>query len=200
VVTATASDSYLLTPADLVSLNRELLVFDISVPRNVDPRISEIDGVRLFNIDDLKEFLAPATHGLGETVSDEVGKLISSNTKKTLAWMEEHYAIEPALASFRKNAEEIRRQELQNALSRMPDITPAERAVIEKMSERLLRRLLHGPTVKLRELARDHERSGKAKEYLLAVSELFSMDEEDPEETPPLLEDHSIKTKTKTDS
>ena len=79
----------------------------------------------------------------------------------------------PLMAALRKKTEAIRSEEVRNALSRAPDLTREQKAVIEKMSERIVRRVLHEPDSRLKKLTRENQIS-KARQYTEAIRELFA--------------------------
>ena len=189
IITATSAEDYILKREDIEEAARTrvgeseeklpLLIIDISVPRNVDPQVASVPNVILLNIDDLKEYVRPPSGGAEDREAVVVEKIKSSlaeSVTEFTSWLTEYGEIGLPMAALRRRAEVIREEEFENAIARLPELTPAERAVIEKMSERLVRRFLHEPTTKLRELAREHEKFGKARQYTEALTELFSSD------------------------
>ncbi len=170
VITATSAQDYVVRAIDLQDIGRELMILDISVPRNVDPNVGKIRNVTLLNLDDLKDRI-----GTQHDTFPKVGKELSRGVSEFSSWLADYEEIAPLLAKLRKKAETIRGEELSNALSRMPNLTDDQKAIIEKMSERLIRRFLHEPTTKLKHLSRT-EGNQKAKAYAEVISELFSSD------------------------
>jgi glutamyl-tRNA reductase len=170
IITATSSDDYVLREEHLTNIKRPILILDISVPRNVDPRVKDIEGITLLNLDDLKGKLESTAHN-PQTLA--VRKELARGVQEFLSWLADFEEIAPLLSSLRKKAEAIREEELQNAFSRLPNLTPNQRLIIEKMSERLIRRFLHDPTIRLKQLSR-MEGNEKAKVYAEVISELFS--------------------------
>lgn len=182
IITATSADDYVLKQDDLKgflslerSPSRKLVIIDISVPRNVDPRIADYPGVTLLNLDDLKDHIGSNEDTVDSDLAQKIKKSISLGASEFVAWMIEQNEIAPIMSVLRKKVEVIRSEEIENALSRMPDLTPEEKVVIERMTERLARRFLHGPTARLKGLTRRGE-AGKAKQYTEAIWELFSPD------------------------
>ncbi len=179
VITATSADRFILSAQDLATgLTKELLILDISVPRNVDPKVGNLPGVTLLNLDDLKDSMAdvqdlPTFAKLRSFISVRVGDFVN--------WLREYDEVAPVLGLLRKRAELIRAEEFENALSRMPDLAPSQRAVIEKMTERLTRRFLHEPTAKLKQMTRGQD-AAKTRQYAEVLRELFSSSEENEEE------------------
>jgi glutamyl-tRNA reductase len=180
IVTATSSEDYIITDKELEPFaiaktkDRHLLIVDMSVPRNVDPRVAQIfPNVRLLNLDDLKEKVGTPMAGVeGEKQLAEIQSMIRARSKEFMQWLREREEIAPVLVALRKKSEDIRSEEFQNALDRLPDLTPEQKQVVLRMSERIVRRLLHDPTANLKKLAKDDEDSSK---YTELLAELFSL-------------------------
>lgn len=170
IITATSSEDYLVRAGHLKDVKRPLLILDISVPRNVDPQVAQIDGVTLLNLDDLKDRIDNPVLG---NQTQKVRKELFSGATEFSNWLSDYEEIAPLLSSLRKKAEAIREEELENAFSRLPNLTPNQKLVIEKMSERLIRRFLHDPTIRIKQLSKI-EGNEKAKIYAEVITELFS--------------------------
>lgn len=185
VITATTAEDYILKKSDLEYMNKKpnkhLLILDISVPRNVEPQIGRIPDVTLFNLDDLKGHIESPDIQDRE-IASKIKESILQQSNEFFSWMSEHNQIAPLMGVLRKRAETIRSEEVKNAFSRMSNLTPEQKAVIETMSERLLRRFLHEPTVRLKQLTRSEE-SRRAKLYSEVMSELFGAPSEDLEDS-----------------
>lgn len=170
IITATSADDYILLPEHLGGISKPLLVLDISVPRNVDPRISELRGVTLLNLDDLKNKIN-ARDDMGQTQG--IRRQLQSGVDEFSKWLTEYEEIAPLLSSLRKKAEAIREEELENAFSRLPNLTPSQKQIIQKMTERLIRRFLHDPTMRIKQVSKI-EGNEKARLYAEVIAELFS--------------------------
>ncbi len=196
IITATSSDNFVIRPSDIEPFSKqnptkELLIIDISVPRNVDPQAAKIfPNVTLLNLDDLKERIAnsnvESVH-LAERNNDlaAIGASISVRRHEFISWMKESSEITPLMIALRRKAEMIRSEELNNALARLADLTPGQKDVILKMSERIIRRFLHDPTSNLKNMVRMNSEA-KSKDYAYLLKELFSLDfpQSSQEETP----------------
>ncbi len=169
VITATSSQDYILRAEDLKGVQSQLLILDISMPRNIDPNVGKMQNVSLLNLDDLKDRIEnPADDALVSKVRKELSRGVAEFS----SWQADYEEIAPLLSSLRKSAETIREEEVANALTRMPNLTDSQRAIIEKMSERLIKRFLHEPTLRLKRLSRTEENQN-AKIYAEVISELF---------------------------
>lgn len=167
VVSATASDEFTITPGDIPG---PLMLADLSLPRDIDDAVTEIEGVRLVNIESLHETMrgsdtedSRALRRAEDIVAEEVAAFGSQQRVREVA---------PAVTRLRRNAAEISGQELQRLRARMPDMSDADFEQVNHMVKRVVDKLLHAPTVKIKELAATAETVSVEE----AVTELFGLD------------------------
>ena len=167
VVSATASDEFTITPSDIPG---PLVLADLSLPRDVDDAVTEIEGVRLVNIESLHETMrgsdtedSRALRRAEDIVAEEVTTFGSQQRVREVA---------PAVTRLRRNAAEISGQELQRLRTRMPDMSDADFEQVSRVVKRVVDKLLHAPTVKIKELAAAAETVSVEE----AVTELFGLD------------------------
>ena len=174
VIVATSAPRAVLTAervtASVATRAAPILVIDLSVPRNVDPEVSQAPGVELLNLDDLEPWATPPEGNILEHAEDA----IRLETGRLTAWLRSR-AADDTVARLRERAEAIRREELSAASRRLPGLPPEARAVLEKMTERIVNRLLHDPTQAIRAKAADGTAS---KEYARLVRNLFGLRED----------------------
>ena len=156
VVASTSARAYVLTRADVeptlrARKGRPLFLIDIAVPRDVDPAVHELNGCFLYDIDDLETVVADsAPDRAGEAARAEA--LVAVEADRFRAWRAAR-DVAPAIASLRARAEEIRAAELSRARPRLGDLTDAELSAVEAVTSRIVDKLLHMPTVRLKEAA-----------------------------------------------
>lgn len=171
VVSSTEAPSYVL-PLDLVrrSLGRRargpLFLLDIAVPRDVDPRVEELSGVLLYDVDDLDAVAETNRQERAQEVQ-KVEAMVHEEVAFFLQWWE-YRKVVPTLTALQRQAEALRLQEVQRAFRKLPDLTLQEQAVLEALSKALVRKLLHHPVSTVRA-------QGKP-EHLQALQELFQLD------------------------
>ncbi|HEY1634186.1 MAG TPA: glutamyl-tRNA reductase [Acidimicrobiales bacterium] len=156
VLTSTGSPSILLEASDLVPVvrrrqGRPLLVMDVAVPRDVDPGVAELDGVTLLDMDDLRSFAEAGMAGrrrelarVRALVEEEVDRYLDTTAARGVA---------PLVAALRTRAEEVRVGELQRFRARLDDLDPREREAVEALTKGILGKLLHEPTMQLKDAA-----------------------------------------------
>ena len=156
VVASTSARGFVLTREDVepslrTRKGRPLFFIDIAVPRDVDPAVHELEGCYVYDIDDLEAVVTDATPGrAGEAAKAEA--IVASEAGRFAAWRAARDAA-PAIQSLRAEAEEIRVQELDRARARLGRLTKAELDVVDSITARIVDKLLHAPTLRLKEAA-----------------------------------------------
>jgi glutamyl-tRNA reductase len=150
--------------------DRTLTLVDIGVPRNVAEKVAHLVGVRAFAIDDLRAIVAEHLM-LREAEIEPVERIIAGEVRQFMRWQRGR-AIVPVIASMRQQADAIARAEVELALRRLPELNEHGREIVVQMAERIVKKLLHNPTVTLKERA-EH---GDHFDYSHATRKLFALD------------------------
>ena len=161
VLVSTASRDFLLsreTIANTMACRREcpLVVIDIAVPRNVDPAVAGVPGVRLFNIDDLERIVAENL-GRRELELERGMRLVEADAARFAEWLETHGA-EERIGRLIRRVTDASRSALDKLWERFPEIDVRHRRQIAGAVERSVRRSLHEP---IEHLKKDARSSGK---------------------------------------
>jgi glutamyl-tRNA reductase len=149
--------------------DRPLVLVDLAVPADVEREAGEVEGVRLFDVDDLRAGLDDAMASRLEEVPKV--EAVVEDEVEGFARRYRELEVEPLLSELRKQAEVIRARELERALSDLGDVDPAVAERMEHLSRTLVKRLLHDPTVR----ARARAGAGNADEVAEAVRDLFGI-------------------------
>jgi len=151
VITATSAATPLVTPAMVRAAmkprhNRSFLIVDIGVPRDVDPAVGRLDNVFLHDVDGLQVMIEQALQRRRREIP-KVEKIIDQEVDHFLEW---HNGLQagPVIRELRSWFESLRNQEIARHASRMSD---DQRQAVELVTRTLLNKLLHRPTVLLRE-------------------------------------------------
>lgn len=127
---------------------RPLLVIDAAVPRDVEPAVGRLPGVELLDIDDLNG-LASARMASRRSQVPQVLAVVEEELER-YRMAARGRAVAPLVAALRSRAEEIRRDEL----ARLPGtVGHAEAALVDEVTRRVVAKLLHEPTVRLKQAA-----------------------------------------------
>ena len=168
VVTCTSSPGFLLAPADLGDRRaRPLFVIDLAVPRNVDPAVNEVDGCYLYDIDDLEAVVESSLAGR-RRAAERAEAIVATEAERFRAW-QASLDVVPTIASLRARAEAIRSAELSRA-----NLSDEERETVESITSQILNKLLHLPTVRMKEAAA----AADGVLYADAVRHLFGLEDE----------------------
>lgn len=153
VLTATGSPAPIIDPAIAARVVRArhfrpLVVIDIAMPRDVDPRVGDLENVYLFDLDALQSALA---HNLAERgrEAQDAETLIESETTAFLAWLRSQASV-PTIKELRDHFTRIARAEEQRLLSQLPQLGEGERRQIRLTLDALVNKLLHAPLAALK--------------------------------------------------
>jgi glutamyl-tRNA reductase len=135
--------------------DRPLFIFDLAVPRDVEPSAGELPGVKLFNIDDLAS-IAAENQQSRQNAADDAEQIVQDELGRFMSWWESLDA-EPMIRALRLQAEAVREQELDRAVKSMPGLSENDRRVLEALTRSIVNRLLHDPTVFLKKQATKSE-------------------------------------------
>jgi len=150
-----------------VRRGRPLFLIDLAVPRDLDPAIHELDGCYLYDIDDLQAVVAETLAGRRREAERAEG-IVAAEAERFRAW-QASLDVVPAIASLRARAEEIRAAELQKA-----KLSDSERRAAESVSAAVLNKLLHLPTIRMKQAAA----AADGVIYADAVRHLFGLEDE----------------------
>jgi glutamyl-tRNA reductase len=171
VVCATASPAPVLT-VDLVrraihGRTRPLAILDLAIPRDVEPEVAELPGVHVVDL----ASLASSTLAKPSTVDrDAADAIVNAEVEAFLTWLRGN-DVAPTVAALRARADEVVSSELSRLVQRRPDLSPEQRADVAHALHRVVQRLLHSPTVRVRELAA----TPGGDQYAALLRELFDL-------------------------
>jgi len=157
VITSTGAPGLVVHRADVEAARaarggRPLFLIDIALPRDVDPAVRVLSGVFLYDLDDLRTV---ADSNLRERQRDAAAAeaLVESDVVAYLDAGRSRRAV-PLLVALRERAEDIRRGEIEKARRRMGPLTAEQERALDSATAAIVNKLLHTPTVCLKEMAR----------------------------------------------
>jgi glutamyl-tRNA reductase len=152
VFTSTSATEPILDRAKLEMVlepSQALMLFDISVPRNVHTDVNELQHVKAFNVDDLKAVVAQNQESRRKMAQEAEGILEEEVEAFDLWWRSLETVT--TISCLRNKIETIREQELEKALSRLgSDFGDKQQEVIEALTKGIVNKILHDPMVQLR--------------------------------------------------
>ncbi len=175
IITSTGAPHYMIRAWDMAHImpkrqGRPIVLIDIAVPRDVEPETAAIQGVTLYNIDDL-EAVVESNLRLREQEAKAAEEIIEKELAELVAKFR-YLSFQPVMARLADKAEHIRQREMKRALTKLPDLPPEEMKIMESMSRMIIRKMLRDPMVRLNQAAG----SEQEEYYLEAIRELFKLD------------------------
>jgi len=161
-------DTAMLTAAVAGRPDRPLVVLDLALPRDVDPAAHEVPGVTVVDLETLAGTLATSEHAADVEATREI---VVEEVAAFLGW-QRAVSVAPTVVALRDMADSVVRAELVRLTGRLPDLDPHARAEIEHTVTRVVDKLLHAPTVRVKQLA--EEPGGQS--YADALNKLFGLD------------------------
>ncbi|GAB2995865.1 glutamyl-tRNA reductase [Saccharothrix stipae] len=152
--------------------DRPLVVCDLGLPKDVDPAAALLDGVRVVDLETLQRRLSDAPTGQGTLRAAEI---VAEEVRAYLAG-QRSAGVTPTVTALRKRAAEVVDAELLRLDSRLPELPGPVRDELAKTVRRVVDKLLHTPTVRVKELAAAPGGAG----YAEALRELFGLDPQAP--------------------
>lgn len=149
--------------------HRPLFIIDIAVPRDVEPEAGKVQGVFLYDIDDLRS-VAEANLRERQKEAASAEGIVDQEIKDFLEWRQSLDVV-PLLVELRSRADEIRKGEIDRARRHLGSLTPEQEKALDTMTSGIVNKLLHSPTVRLKEMARN----GHHAEHVGLIRKLFGL-------------------------
>jgi len=149
---------------------RQLFMIDIAVPRDIETEVGNIEGVSLFDIDDLKNVI---DNNLAERklAAVKAERIIEEELDRFMKWHGTQFVV-PTIAALKKWGEEIKQKELRRALNRLGEISEHDRKVVCSLANSIVNQILHVPVTQLKNYALTTE----GHLYTEILQNLFSLD------------------------
>ncbi len=152
--------------------NRPIFLIDIAAPRDIDPRVRDLYNVILYDMDDLRSVVDDNAEAR-KMEAQKVEGIVELEVDRFLAWYH-NLAITPTITQLRHFADDVRHREVDRALAQLSHLSEKDRETVDKMSRAIVNKLLHQPTVQLRNAPdpkhKDH--------HLHSLRHLFGLDEQ----------------------
>jgi glutamyl-tRNA reductase len=177
VVASTSARGYVLSAEQVERAMRKrrgrpIFFVDIAVPRDVDPAVNEIEGCYLYDVDDLERVVEESVAGRREE-GVRAEAIVAEEAGRFRDW-QLSLDVVPAIASLRALAESIREAELARAERRLGSLSPSQRRAVDSLTAQIVNKLLHPPTVRMKEAAA----AADGVLYADAIRHLFALDDE----------------------
>ena len=151
---------------------RSLVILDIAVPRDAEPAVRDLPGASLLDLDDLGAQCPIHTEQANRKL-ERIERLASGEALRISTWLRNRDLV-PAIVDLRRQGADIRARELRRAAARLRDLTDDQRAAVDAVTDAIVKKLLHGPMVLLREAAMGSRPAGPSLAILRDVLRLDS--------------------------
>jgi glutamyl-tRNA reductase len=174
IICSTGAPDYVLSKSQMHKVmkerkNKPVFIIDISVPRNVDPEINTLDNVYLYDIDDLQGVVDSNIHER-QKEARKAEEIIEEEIETFTRWLSSLDSV-PTVIALRKKAEEIKAEEIEKLINRLPDMKIKEKQAVEQTINSIINKLIHAPTVALKDSSED-------KDILIAtIKRLYGLEE-----------------------
>jgi glutamyl-tRNA reductase len=153
VIASTAAPHFVIDRAQIhralaVRKQPSLFLIDLSVPRNIDPAIGQIDGVYLYNVDDLQQ-VATANRALRHRKAEQAQEIIAAHVDSFRKQMATRDAV-PTIVELQSLLNDIREHELEKCMHKLGPISTEQREAIEQLTMQIVNKVLHQPIVQLK--------------------------------------------------
>lgn len=168
VISATASPHMIIKYDEMPEIQRKIFMMDIALPRDIDPKINELENIEVYDIDNLKDI-----HDKNDKKRKELAKIgyemISEKIIEFTEWLDS-IKIDPTIESLNDKCLEIREDTLEY-IYRKTNLNNRDKKIIDKMLTSALKRLIREPIINLKQT----KDKGKREEYIKLVEELFEL-------------------------
>jgi glutamyl-tRNA reductase len=182
VVTATASPHLLLEAQELGEVmearrERPMLLIDLAVPRDIDAACAAIEGVSLYDVDDLEAVVA-RNRRVRQAEARKAEGLIEQEIQQFAAWLGSLEVL-PTISALRSHATEIAEQVVRDNAGRWETASERDLHRVDDMARAIVNRLLHEPTLRMKELS-----DGRVHARMALIRDLFGLEAEEVAEVP----------------
>lgn len=175
VMTSAAAPSWLFTRQAVALLMPQrryqpLFFIDIAMPRNIEPEVDRVEGVYVYNLDDLQG-IASRYQRERERYLPRAEAIVADGVGEIMGWLS-GLAVSPVIADLRRLGETVRQEELRKLRIRLPLLSESEYEEIDRFSRAMVSRILRGPIMRVRERAE----AGNPEEMIARIREAFAVD------------------------
>jgi glutamyl-tRNA reductase len=181
LISSTGAKDYVVTKDMVASIikkrkGRPLFMVDIAVPRDIDPALSELESVYLYDIDDLEGIVA-ANLNERKREAEKIEIMIDKEMLDFKNWLGT-LGVVPIISSLRSKALTVQEETMASLERKLPNLSDREKKVLSKHMKSIVNQLLRDPIVAAKEIAAEPH----AEESLALFTRIFALDTEAPEE------------------
>ena len=177
LISSTGANGYVITKERMAVVEkmrkgRPLFMVDIAVPRDLDPAISDLESVFLYDIDDL-EGIVQANMAERQKAAEKIELMIEAEIVAFNEWLN-MLGVVPVISALRQKALAIQTETMVSIERKMPNLTDRERKILNKHTKSIINQLLKDPILQAKELAGDK----RSAEKLALFTQIFNIEDE----------------------
>lgn len=174
VISSTGAPHFILDKEEMATVMRvrrgkPIFLIDIAVPRDIDPKVNDLENVYLYDIDDLQAVVAS---NMKEREQEAVRArlIIKEEISQFQMWFKTQEVV-PLIAALRRKAETIRQSELEVSLKKLANLSDKEKKNVENLTKAIVNRILREPVLRIKEFALED----KSEMYVASLCQLFDL-------------------------
>jgi len=152
--------------------NRPMFFIDIAVPRDIDPEMNKLDGIFVYDIDDLQQVVASHVSDR-KLEADRAEAIVENEVEKFLARLQTLDVV-PTIVSLQEHLETVRQAEIDRVRGRLGSLTPEQEMAVDTLTKGIINKIMHTPITTLKTAARE---SSEATTVIDLVRKLFNLRE-----------------------
>ncbi len=174
IMTSTGAPNFILGKRQMEEVikrrkNRPMFLIDIAVPRDIEPKVNDIDNIYLYDVDDLQG-VVQANLKERKKEASKAEAIIEQEIGQFHQWLG-NLEVKPTVIALRQKLDEIRQQELEKTFGNLKNLSSKQRKSIEAMAGAIINKILHQPTAVLKRAQNDTS----SEDYVDAVRVLFDL-------------------------
>lgn len=174
VISSTGAPGFVITPEKVKSAlksrrNSPMFLIDIAVPRDIDPKVNDLDNVFVYDIDDLQN-VVDSNLAERKKEAEKAEKIIEEELEAFIGWVKS-LQVKPLLINLRSEIEKIKEAELTELKKKLPNLSDKDKKAIEAFANALINKFLHHPTIFLKEAGNSEDSYA----YLEAFKRIFNL-------------------------
>ncbi|WP_404453301.1 glutamyl-tRNA reductase [Virgibacillus necropolis] len=199
LISSTGSDSVVITKEMLEPIQKKrkgspLFLVDIAVPRDIDPAISKLDSIFLYDIDDLQDIVDQNLNSRKQA-AEAIEIMLEAEIVSFKEWLQT-LGVVPVISALRQKALSIQADTMESIERKMPDLTAREKKVLNKHTKSIINQLLKEPVTQAKEFAAGKDSDEKLELFM----DIFGIKEEVKEELDKQAQKNSMMKNTESDA
>ena len=180
VISSTGANEYVLSPVRVKESmkkrqSRPLFMIDIAVPRDIDPAVSEVSNVFLYDIDDL-EGIVESNMEMRRAEAAKIEVMIEDELDAFYQWLKT-LGVRPAIRALQDKSNNIQEETLESLFNKLPELDERQRKVIRRLTKSIVNQMMHDPINRIKEMT-GGKNGGEALDYFTQIFALESLMEE----------------------